>query len=485
MPKNLATPNEGESREDFIARCQEEGGDEESCAADWDAANPPASEGASAGLSLKQLAEQKRKLIAENRRIIDQADKEKRPLTGEEAQEYDRREADVEKLDAQINGLADHETRRQRLAVLEDSLKRPLPRQTSSSQPAGRCGCDGAALSFSLGKHRQPLLILPGSPLYALASAKYLNAFNSFARGERRNWESLGLKVADDSKGGYLAPMSWVAMLIKFLDDEVFVRQLATVLPPTTSKSVGAVSYDTDLDDGTWTPEVPASDVSEDDAMRFGGRELAPHLIAKLVKTSLKLARSSSINIDSFVAERFGYKFGVTEEKAFLTGDGVEKPLGAFTESANGITTTQNVATSSTTDFTADDLVNCLYDLKDAYVAKATWVGSREFRRRCRKLKDGEGRWMLIENQNGGMLTTLLERPLKVSEFAPATFTAAKPIAVVGDWSNYWIQDGLNLEIQNLLELFALKNQIGWIARKETDGMPVLAEAFRRFKTKA
>lgn len=477
-------PNEGESREDFMARCMEGGGDETSCAADWDAANPPAeppAEGASAGLSLPELAERKRKLVADNRKLLDRADKEKRPLSGEEAQEYDRREKDVEKLDRQIQSLADHETRRQRQRATEDGMNRPLPRQTSSSQLGTRCGCNSRKLSLSFGRAGT----IEFAPDYMLASEKYGRVFTKMLRGEPGNYEALGLKVGDDTKGGYLAPMTWVAQMIKFLDDEVFIRQLATVLPPTTAKSVGAVSYDTDPGDADWTAEAPASDIAEDDAMKFGGRELVPHGLSKLIKASLKLVRSSSINIDSFVAERLAYKFAVPEEKAFLEGTGVNQPLGVFVAHASGITTSQDVRSSSTTDFTADDLINCLFDLKDGYVNKATWVASREFRRRVRKLKDGEGRYLLTENANGGLITTLLDRPLRVSEFAPSTFTASKYVAVVGDFSNYWIQDALGMEIQTLLELFRLKQQIGWIGSKETDGMPVLAEAFRRLQLKA
>lgn len=488
MPCKLATPAEGEDRETFISRCIEEGGSEESCAADWDAAQTPAedppAEGSS-GLSLRQLAERKKKLLADNRKLIDRADREKRALSGEEAQEYDRREVDIEKLDTQISNLADHETRRQRLSAAEEQMRRPLPRQTTSSPAGGR---NNEPLTIQLSRGRV-LRIEPDAPGYALAMSlsgdRYRQTFNQYLKGGSRNWESLGLKVGDDSKGGYLAPMSFVAQLIKFLDDEVFFRQLATVLPPTMSKSVGAVSFDTDVGDADWTPEVPANDIAEDDTMRFGGRELMPHLDSKLVKASQKLARSSSINLDSFVAGRFGYKFGVTEEKAFLTGSGVQRPLGVFIASDHGITTSQDVTASTATAFTADNLIDTLYDLKDGYVSKATWIGSREFRRRCRKLKDGDGRYILVENQNGGVMTTLLERPLKTSEFAPATFTASQYVAIVGDFSNYWIQDGLGMEIQNILELFTLKNQIGWLGRKETDGMPVLAEAFRRLKLAA
>ncbi len=39
------------------------------------------------------------------------------------------------------------------------------------------------------------------------------------------------------------------------------------------------------------------------------------------------------------------------------------------------------------------------------------------------------------------------------------------------------------MTIQRLAELYAATNQVGFIARKETDGMPVLEEAFARLIT--
>jgi HK97 family phage major capsid protein len=78
--------------------------------------------------------------------------------------------------------------------------------------------------------------------------------------------EQLGLVVGTDPQGGYLAPMAFVSQLIKFLDDDVTMRRLGTVLPPTIGEEVGVLSYDTDLADADWTAEVPASDTSEDDA---------------------------------------------------------------------------------------------------------------------------------------------------------------------------------------------------------------------------
>ena len=48
--------------------------------------------------------------------------------------------------------------------------------------------------------------------------------------------------------------------------------------------------------------------------------------------------------------------------------------------------------------------------------------------------------------------------------------------------NGYWIADALTMTIQVLKELYAESNQTGYIGRLETDGAPVLAEAFARVK---
>ena len=55
-------------------------------------------------------------------------------------------------------------------------------------------------------------------------------------------------------------------------------------------------------------------------------------------------------------------------------------------------------------------------------------------------------------------------------------------VGLLCDWSHYWIADALTLQIQRLTELYAEKSQVGFIGRMETDGQPVLAEAFVRVK---
>jgi HK97 family phage major capsid protein len=76
----------------------------------------------------------------------------------------------------------------------------------------------------------------------------------------------------------------------------------------------------------------------------------------------------------------------------------------------------------------------------------------------------------------------ILNIPAYISEYAPNTFTTGQYVAILGDFSNYWIADSMDMAFQRLVELYAETNQVGLIGRLESDGMPVLEEAFVRVK---
>jgi HK97 family phage major capsid protein len=207
--------------------------------------------------------------------------------------------------------------------------------------------------------------------------------------------------------------------------------------------------------------------------------------MAKNVKISKTLNRISSIPIDQLVGQRLGYKVAVTREKAFLTGDGNQKPLGIFTASANGVPTSRDVSTDNTaTAMTADGLIEAKHFLKAQYWNGARWVFHRDGIKNIRKLKDGQGNYLWQPGLAGlsGQGSTILDLPYDISEFAPNTFTAGLYVGALCFWPLYWVVDALDMTVQYLDQLYAATNTDGYIARMETDGAPVLAEASVRVK---
>ena len=390
-----------------------------------------------------EMRNKRAKLIADMRGLLDVAEAEKRSMSAEERESYGKMEKDLDSLMSEIKI-------QERQAALEAEL-RDLP-----PAPA------------------------PGNP-GATPEERKLMAFRGWLRSGNPA-EYRALANDSDAAGGYLhAAEQFVARLIKGLDNQVFVRGLATVIPVTSSDTLGCPSL-TDPADPTWTTEVAS--VSEDATMAFGHRELKPLQLSKLVKVSMKLLHTSAIPVENLVADRLAYKFATTQENGFLNGAGTTAPLGVFTADANGINTDRDVSTGNEkTAVTADGLIEAKFALKGQYRGKARWIFHRDGVKQITKLKDGEGQYLWKPGIMAGQPDMPLGIPILESEYAPNTFTTGLYVGMLADWSYYHIADALGMSVQRLGELYAETNQVGFIGRLETDGMPVLAEAFVRIKT--
>ena len=437
------------------------------------------------GLSITELRDKRLNLVNESRAIVNAADTEKRDLTDEERGRFDAMHADVEVLGNAIKAKESDIARRSQLDGLDASLSkvtetvlRNQPGEARAAQPTViEYRNNRMELRKDDSREEYRALWERSQPGYEAAfRALLLKPESRLSEVERR-----ALQADADTSGGYLVPTQFVARLIKAVDNLVFVRQHATVMPLTDASSVGMPSLDTDPADFDWTTELATGD--EDSSMAFGKRELTPHPLAKRIKVSNKLLRLSAINAEDLVMDRFAYVMGVTEEKAFLTGTGAQRPLGVFTASDNGVPTSRDVSTGNTTSaIVADNLINVKYTLKSQYWPKARWCFHRDAVKMIAKLKDGEGQYLWQPGIQAGQPDRILSFPMDVSEYAPNTFTTGLYVGLLCDWSHYLIADALSMRIQRLVELYAATNQVGFIGRKETDGMPVLSEAFVRVK---
>lgn len=428
-------------------------------------------------MSAKELFSLRAKLITDNRKLLEGAKDGK--LSAEQTGEWEARDKDIDALTAEIDARRNADGKKDRLGKYADMEGETSPRQTDRKDPAR----PGERQTLKIGRH--DVVILPTDQLGRRASDDYQVEYDKYLAG-LGNGEKLGLVATQDSKGGYTAPMATTQQLIKFVDDMVFMRRLANILPPIPEAvSLGAVSYDADPGDGNWTADVPASDIAEDDNMKFGKRELRPHLLTKLVRASDKFLRVASGlpgGAAGFITGRLGYKFSITMEKAYMVGTGVQQPLGVFVASNDGIPASRDTVCKNATDFLPDEVMDALYALKVQYQDRATGLFSREFIKRLRKKKDGDGQYLWQPGLTAGQPDRVLNRPYVQSEYVPNTFTTGQYVGMWGDFSWYWILDSLGFNVQRLSELFQLRNQTGFLGRLETDGMPTLAEAFSRIK---
>lgn len=313
--------------------------------------------------------------------------------------------------------------------------------------------------------------------------ARQYKAYEGWLRNGVVGAEFRAMQVDQDVTGGYLqTPQQMVEQLLKAVDNKVFMRQLGTVYRVPNAESLGVPSLDADPADPTRTTEILTGD--EDSTMALGKRKLTPTPFAIRLKSSQTLLRKVP-SAGALIESRLAYKMGVVDENCFLNGDGANEPLGLFTASNNGISTARDINTDmTTTSPTFDGLMAMKYALNEAYWnAPATrWLFHPDTMLKIAKIKDGEGRYMLRENVGQGEADTIFGIPVALSRYAPNTLTAGLYFGILGDMSYYWIADSLDLRIQRVNELYAATDQVGFFARAENDGMPVLAEAFVRGK---
>ncbi len=391
----------------------------------------------------RELLAQKAALVAQARGMVEKAEAEKRDFTTEEDTNYNAIFADIAKLDKRVE-------RSRKLSEFSDEAP-----ESEAVKPEARA--------------QRP------------DEEKRAKAWNTFIRTGTVHPELRALQADSDTAGGYLvAPQQFVNRLIKAVNNATWIRQWATVSQVSNAQSLGMPYLAADPADSDWTAELLIG--SEDSTMSFGKRELSPKPLAKYIKISNKLMRLSP-DVEALVIDRLAYKFAVTYEQAGMTGSGANRPLGVFTASADGISTGRDVSTGNTaTSIQTDGLLEAKYTLKGQYWPSAKWLFHRTAVKQIAKLQDDTGNYIWQPSVQMGQPDMLFGVPVFSSEYAPSTFTTGQYVGMIGDFSFYHIADALDFSVQRLNELYAATNQTGFIGRLESDGMPVLEEAFVRVK---
>jgi len=425
-------------------------------------------------MTLKELMEKRSKAVADAQAIVNKAEAEKRKMTAEEDVQFNRFMDEADAAKKEVDALDREETRKSRLATATAELSASRGRVTAPDVP-GRNAGDGDARSNRFVEVRgQRFEFAPGTPEHRRACAEYRAAFRAYVMNEKR-----ALQSDLDTAGGYIvAQEQYLAELLKDLDDEVYVRSLARKFT-INADSLGIPRRTNKMASASWGQEL--SQPVLDTSLKFGKRAITPHYMTLGILVSADLLRAAILNPEDIVRSEIARDSGELEEQAFMTGSGAGQPLGVFTASSDGISTARDVATGNTsTAITFDGLISAQMSLKKAYRRNAQWMFHRTAMSNIRKIKDSTGQFIWQQSMVAGQPDILLGSPVTESEWVPNTFTTGLYVGIYADWRFYWIVDSLQLELKRLDELYALSNQVGFIARKKTDGAPTIEEAFAR-----
>ena len=360
-------------------------------------------------------------------------------VSAEDAATYDKMEADVVNLGKEIERL-------ERQAAIDAELAKATSTPITNQPHAGTGG------EVKTGR----------------ATDEYRRAFWNGMRQK-------ALSIGTDSEGGYLVPDEYERTLVEALNDEVFFRNLATVIK--TSSGDRKIPIVTSKGEAAWIDEGGQFTESNDS---FGQTTIGAHKLATMIKVSDELLNDSVFNIEQYISREFGRRIGAKEEEAFFIGDGAGKPTGIFNATGGA----ETGVTAANTTITFDDVMDLYYSLRAPYRNKAVWLLNDSTVKAIRKLKDGNGNYIWQPSVREGEPDRILNRPYRTSIYVPE-LAAGKRVMAFGDYSYYWIAERQGRSFKRLNELYATTGQVGFLASERVDGKLILSEAVKTLDVKA
>lgn len=416
-------------------------------------------------MNSKELRAQRAKLWEQAKEIHAREVAEKRTLTAEEREQWD-------KLDADIVDLTD---RIERTEKVEEREREMVANLTPTP------GADDAT---SADEARDQV-------------EEYRKAFDNFMRfgiaemkPEQRavlqtgaqtisDREARDLGVATGGVGGYLVPQAFYDRIIRAQKLVGGVR-LAAFTFKTDSGATMPVPQDNDTSNvGELLAENTSATILD---TTLGSKNLSAYMYSsKIVKVGLALIQDSAFDIDAWLGKKLGIRLGRIQNQHFTTGTGTGQPQGVVT----GATSGKVGLTGQTTSIIYDDLVDLEHSVDPAYrygsqltgdfaddmdgMPTTRWMFADSTLKALKKIKDSQLRPLWLPGLAVKEPDTILGYPYVINQDMAAMAANAKSV-LFGDFSNYFIREVTGVTILRLTERYADFLQVGFLAFQRVDG---------------
>lgn len=379
----------------------------------------------------KLMEEKKNDLITRAESIMGKAKTEERALTDDEAAELAEIRDDVKKIKASL-GLDDD------VAKMGDDAK-PKKDDTPMDKPA----TDKPA--------EQPA----GQPAADPEKEKQQrDAFENYLRG-RVIHERAGELTKTDN--GAVIPTTIAQKIIQRVYDVCPILDKSTKYNVKGNLQIPYYDDETSHITVAYAEEFKALSSSNGN---FKSINLSGFLAGALSKVSMSLVNNAQFDIVNFVVKAMGDSIARFIEHELLIGT---------SSKVTGLSTVKTTITSaSATAITADEVVKLHDSIKDAYQGGAMWIMSSKTRTALRLLKGTDGHYLLNDDISSDFGTTLLGKPVYVSDNMPEIGNGATAI-YYGDMSGLATKFNEQVNVQVLREKYADEHAVGVIGWFEFD----------------
>ena len=164
-----------------------------------------------------------------------------------------------------------------------------------------------------------------------------------------------------------------------------------------------------------------------------------------------ELLKDSAIDIETYLAATFADRLAVSEEEAFLAGDGVDKPLGLIHQAKAGCIT-ENAGTVS-----LQDVLNLIFSVPEKHRRNGTLLMNDNTLLQLNKLAMEQGKQLLFGNGD-----TFFGYRIVRCAAMPDAAPGSTPI-LFGDFKQVYINNNGKRSIRRLDQLFIANDHIGFL----------------------
>jgi HK97 family phage major capsid protein len=352
---------------------------------------------------IETLSEERARAWEQAKGLLDAAAAEKRDLSAEEAEQFERINADLDSKDARIRQILDAEERARQIE--ESRARLGVPANLGGEHKADDSTDD-------------------------LTVRRLLSGEIRAARFEKR---------AITKGSATMVPTSVYDQIVQHLVQANVVRNHATVLTTATGESL-AIPKSTANSTASIVGEGSQASASDP---TLGTTTLGAYKYVVLVQLSNELAADASVDVAGFLARQAGIAIGAATRGHMTTGDGSSKPNGIVNRSSAGVTG----GTGVTGAFTADNLIDLRYAVGAAYTAQPGngWMMNSTAMAAARKLKDQNDQYLFAPGLAGDP-DSLLGFPVYINDSMANPALSAKSV-LFGHLPSYFIREVNGIEV--------------------------------------
>ena len=282
-------------------------------------------------------------------------------------------------------------------------------------------------------------------------------AFECFIRGiapELETREAVNMTVGDN---GAVIPTSIANKIIEMVKEISPLYQLATHYDVGGTLTIPSYDESTQKITMAYATEFTALTSTSG---KFTSISLSGFLAGALTKVSISLVNNSKFDIVSYVIRKMAEAAAEWIENELINGT-ASKITGLSTA-------TTTVTAAAATAITADELIDLQESIPDKLQPGCIWMMSRATRKAIRKLKDGDGNYLLNKDATSKWGYSLFGHDVYVSQSMP-DMAAGKAAVYYLDPRGLAVKVAEDPSVQVLREKFADEHAVGVICWMEID----------------